>query len=224
MKRLFEDPETLPELREDLQRSMAAGRRYDASSQLPQVLDAMAKAGSATAAGAASGLGSIPGVAKLAAAVAVAVGGIALVAVAVGGSDDPGPGEDSGEAARRSNAGTVEALPSSGAAESGRPPAGEAARGPRLAGPSSSGARREIALVVRIRRLLPKDPAAAYQLALRAEREFPDGVLAEEREALLIQALAALGKKEEAASRAKAFHEQHATSPLRAAVEQSTEE
>lgn len=79
--------------------------------------------------------------------------------------------------------------------------------------------RREIAQLVRIRQLLERNPGAAYRLARQSEREFPDGVLSEERRALLVIALANRGAKEEAAREAQAFFARYPQSPMRERVE-----
>ena len=89
------------------------------------------------------------------------------------------------------------------------------ASSPALA-PSS---RREIAQLVRIRALLQSDPAAAYRLAQRGEREFPRGVLSEERQALRVLALAKSGEMDAARSKAREFFDRYPQSPMRELVE-----
>jgi outer membrane protein assembly factor BamD (BamD/ComL family) len=79
--------------------------------------------------------------------------------------------------------------------------------------------RREIAQLVRLRALIERDPAAAYRLAKRAEREFPRGILAEERQALAIVALARSGAIERARTRAAVFFARYPQSPLRETVD-----
>jgi outer membrane protein assembly factor BamD (BamD/ComL family) len=88
--------------------------------------------------------------------------------------------------------------------------------GPRPVAPSS---RREISQLVRIRALLEEDPAAAYRLAQRSEREFPHGVLSEERRALQVLALAKSGATEAADRKAREFFARYPQSPLRELVE-----
>jgi hypothetical protein len=55
------------------------------------------------------------------------------------------------------------------------------------------------------RRALGADPARALALLNRAEREFPKGKLADERELLVIQALSRLGRSGEARARTAAM-------------------
>lgn len=86
-------------------------------------------------------------------------------------------------------------------------------------GAEVSSSRREIAQLVRIRALLEREPAAAYRLARRSEREFPRGILAQERQALAIVALASTGAKERAREQARAFFARYPNSPLRATVD-----
>jgi len=67
------------------------------------------------------------------------------------------------------------------------------------------GVLREARLVARARRALGRDPAAALALAEEAERDFPQGQLVEERRAIAIRALVALGRTDEATRRADPF-------------------
>jgi type IV secretory pathway VirB10-like protein len=85
--------------------------------------------------------------------------------------------------------------------------------------PAMRSSRREIAQLVRIRALLERDPAAAYRLALQSEREFPNGVLSEERQALQVLALAKSGSIDEAQRKANAFFARYPQSPLRDLIE-----
>ncbi|MBK8252023.1 MAG: hypothetical protein IPK82_05080 [Polyangiaceae bacterium] len=57
------------------------------------------------------------------------------------------------------------------------------------------------------------DPARAMQILMQAGQKFPDGVLGQEREALMIEALAKSGSREAASVRAAAFIKAHPTSP-----------
>lgn len=100
------------------------------------------------------------------------------------------------------------ALPSSASHESQSVPA---------AGPSTS--RREIAQLLQIRALLARDPVAAHRLALRSEREFPRGLLGEERQALAIVALARTGAQHEAEQNARSYFARYPHSPMRALIE-----
>jgi len=66
--------------------------------------------------------------------------------------------------------------------------------------------------------------AAAALAALQAlERDEPNGLLAQEREALSIQALAALGQRDVARKRAAAFALRYPASPHLSAVRRAAE-
>jgi len=84
---------------------------------------------------------------------------------------------------------------------------------------AASGSRREIAQLVRIRALLDKDPSAAYKLAVRSEREFPSGVLRQERQAMIVLSLAKQGDVDEARRAANRFVLQYPQSPMRDMIE-----
>ena len=88
----------------------------------------------------------------------------------------------------------------------------------------SAAARREIELMLRLRHLLLTDPAAAYRLAQVAERQFPQGALSEEREALSVLALAATGDRERARALARDFLRRHPDSPMRAPLQKLVSE
>jgi hypothetical protein len=66
-------------------------------------------------------------------------------------------------------------------------------------------------------------PGAALTLLERVAREFPNGVLAQEREALSVEALLASGQRERARAAARAFLEHYANSPHSAAVRRALE-
>jgi outer membrane protein assembly factor BamD (BamD/ComL family) len=83
----------------------------------------------------------------------------------------------------------------------------------------SNSSRREIAQLVRIRALLERDPRAAHRLAERSEREFPRGLLNEERRALAIVALAKSGAKQLAEQDAQRYFARYPHSPMRELIE-----
>jgi hypothetical protein len=68
------------------------------------------------------------------------------------------------------------------------------------------------------------DTTGALQLLDRAQRRYPRGVLVQEREALLIEALAAVGRTAEARARADAFVRAYPKSPHAARVKSCTAE
>ena len=71
--------------------------------------------------------------------------------------------------------------------------------------PSVDDVLREARMVAQARASLAKDPSRALELTEQAEEEFPQGQLVEERRALAIRALAALGRHEQARRRADEF-------------------
>lgn len=82
--------------------------------------------------------------------------------------------------------------------------------------PKTAGLTEEIQQVAAMRNRLRDRPADVLAEADRGARSFPDGVLAQEREALAIEALVRLGRDEEARARAAAFAARYPTSPLAA--------
>jgi len=67
----------------------------------------------------------------------------------------------------------------------------------------------ELRLVGAAQRALPRDPALALALAREHGRRFPDGVLAQERDAVTISALWETGRHDEARDRARQFLTEH---------------
>ena len=84
---------------------------------------------------------------------------------------------------------------------------------------ATSASRREIAQLARIKALLEQDPAAARRLIRAAQREFPAGLLVEEREGLDVIALFALEEMERARKNAQRFVVRYPQSPLRPKLE-----
>jgi hypothetical protein len=84
---------------------------------------------------------------------------------------------------------------------------------------AASGSRREIAQLARIKTLLEQDPAAARRLIRAAQREFPAGLLVEEREGLDVIALFALGQHQRARVNAERFIIRYPQSALRPKLE-----
>lgn len=87
---------------------------------------------------------------------------------------------------------------------------------------SSSTLAEEHRLLRAARGALSSDPAHALALTREHERRFPRGVLAQEREVIAIQALAALGKAEAARQKADGFDDQYPDSPHRRRVDEVT--
>lgn len=119
------------------------------------------------------------------------------------------------------NVGLLSPAPSA----AGRPGVGDVAAGrakPRGAATSAasevggtSALLEEHRLLGAARKALAADPARTLALAGEHARRFPRGVLAQEREVLIIQALEQLGRHADAARRADEFSEQYPGSPHR---------
>ncbi|MCA9706522.1 MAG: hypothetical protein KDK70_11785 [Myxococcales bacterium] len=95
------------------------------------------------------------------------------------------------------------------------------APGSSLADASADDVLREARLVARARSSLASDPARALSLTQDAEEEFPRGQLVEERQAIAVQALVALGRHDQARRQGAAFlarfsHSAHAAAVRRA--------
>ena len=86
------------------------------------------------------------------------------------------------------------------------------------------GVLREAKLVAKARRDLARDPAQALALAEEAERDFPRGQLVEERRAIAIRALIALGRRDEAQRRAEPFLAEYGRGAHAAAVRRALED
>ena len=71
--------------------------------------------------------------------------------------------------------------------------------------PSVEDVRAEASLVDRAKRSLVGSPSMALELTNEAKRDFPNGMLVEEREAIAVQALAKLGRAEQAKQRGERF-------------------
>lgn len=98
-----------------------------------------------------------------------------------------------------------------------------ARNGQRAGQPAASASRREIARMARIKLTLERDPATAHRMIVSANREFPGGVLQEERDGLDAIALFSLGSEARARGQAQRFLERYPKSPLRSRVERLLE-
>lgn len=83
---------------------------------------------------------------------------------------------------------------------------------------------REAQMVTDARKALGTNAARALALTQQAAREFPDGQLVQEREAIAIRALAGLGRMPEARSRGERFLRRHASGPHADAVRRAIAE
>jgi hypothetical protein len=223
----------------ELQRSRRAGHDYDVLAKLPQLRAALEAApsidGSAGEHGPEADASPFGHSAHLAPAtwklvvLAAAVGVSAFVAWPARRSQPTSPRSQAGEATPAAPAITPPlvaqqpapaAAPESAVPEAAAPAADAAAARPApSAQPAANSSRREIAQLVRIRAMLEQNPAAAYRLAVRSEREFPHGVLSEERQALQMLALARSGSTRAAEQKARAFFARYPQSPMRQLLE-----
>ena len=89
--------------------------------------------------------------------------------------------------------------------------------------PSVEDVRAEASLVDRAKTNLSGSPSKALELANQAKREFPNGMLVEEREAIAVQALAKLGRSEQAKQRGERFLSRFARGAHASAVRSALE-
>ncbi|AKU95102.1 hypothetical protein AKJ09_01766 [Labilithrix luteola] len=68
--------------------------------------------------------------------------------------------------------------------------------------------------LAKLQRKATSDPAQAIDLALAGHAEFPHGVLFQEREVILVDALVQAGRLSEAKKHARAFVEAYPKSPV----------
>lgn len=90
---------------------------------------------------------------------------------------------------------------------------------PARAAATTPSAEREIALVARAQDALHGDPARALALSDEHASTYPAGAFGQEREAVAIEALVALGRRAEAERRLSAFVARHPTSSHRVHLE-----
>jgi type IV secretory pathway VirB10-like protein len=228
-------PELPSELRAELARSRRAGHDYDVLANLPRLraaLDAAAHApadGGSADASTSGALHAAPAAWKIAVLIA-AVGTTALGAWSLqrrqpaATAPAPAPQHVAPPAEPQPSVQAVAPAPSAAAPAAPEPAAPNpvvAAQPESNAQPAARSSRREIAQLVRIRALLERDPNAAYRLAQQSEREFPRGVLSEERQALQVLALAKSGDLDGAKQRAQAFFARYPQSPMRELLEEA---
>ena len=241
MRRLFEDPEQPQALRDELLRSRDAGRNYPTEHKLAQLQAALADSSRQPDVHTEAGPGLAARVLhpawKLALVAAVGGGIVAWLAwpaapvrrsselrvfVPAQAKVEPAPPPPPPPPTEPSP------IPPPAAAEPAPAPAVSTPAAAARAEPASElpapdaaakSSRREIAQLIRIRSLLARDPAAALRLAERSEREFPLGLLSEERRALAIVALAKTGARESAAAKAREYFARYPQSTMRGLIE-----
>jgi hypothetical protein len=238
--RLLDDPALRSDLREDLQRAAATSPAYDAAAGLASLQAAVAAlpasgADSAAAAGthaaaepmiangpaaSAATTGSASAGASGGALLGSAAGKLALVAA---GAGLIAAGVIAWPSSSPERPRTETAAPQAPAGVSGAIDA-ELARIRKDAeragdGEAALALRREIDELGRVRALLERNPAEAYELAESGHRRFPSGMLRHEREGLALLALFELGQRTEALVRTRAFLARYPASPLRAELQ-----
>lgn len=111
------------------------------------------------------------------------------------------------------------AQPHGPAAGPGQRPVREATGSPGTASDHGSVDSDEFRLLRTARQVLARDPRLTLHLTDQHLRRFPHGLLAQEREALAIEALLALGREDQAKARARAFLASYPSSPHRKRAE-----
>jgi len=231
-RRLLEDLSAPQTLRNDLVRAADHGIPFDVAAGLGRLRDAIGTGPTSGGSGGGAGGGAAGQGASTAAKAMLAVSLAAGVVVGVIWLVTGGDAEDSAPVDPPAHAGPSSPLPPEAHEERTRPghdqsrqrfvePQPEspdpspsissvpAAPSPRSAARGSpSGAndvQREIAQLAELRRLVSRDPARALVLANAGQREFPQGLFMQEREAHAVLALEALGRHAEATRRGRRF-------------------
>lgn len=244
MRRLSEDPQCPAEVREDLLRSQAAGWDYLSADKAARLQAALADPTRHPFAS--TSRRRVPGRRLVHAfralhpgwklALLLAAGGFGALGLRPTPLVSPQPAQrrqhtdrqrhDAQRPPRAAATGSPRSEPALQPAPVSAPSAAPAAaptraraQTPGLTRAAARSPRREIDQLVQIRARLATDPAAALRLAQRSEREFPGGLLSEERQALAIVALARSGAREAARAQARAFASRHPDSPMRDIIE-----
>lgn len=201
--RIFEDP-AARRLRDGVARLAQDEVDYDQLRGLEQLRAALGSAPPNDAAAAAGPSASAPLLGS--SSLLVKVIGVAAISVSLVATYrylSPPPARPASSVAQapatESPAATPEPVAEEPAAPASAPAAqsGERTAAPRAAQTSS---RREISNTRRIQALLADDPAAAHRLIVATSREFPSGVLREERDGLEVIALFRLGEQDRSRS------------------------
>lgn len=245
--RLLELPDTPDALRSSLDLARHDGLDAASAARVAEGVTAQVGTGGAagpTGAGGSGGL-SAPGMKIVAGLVGAGLiaGGLWLAGPGQGqGSPDEPPAaavveEPGGEPAAVAGAvaGAVEAAPPAvPAPEPTASAAGESRVPKKVSAPVPAASKQEPKtpasslaeehrLLSAARAALGTDPSRALQLTREHERRFPDGVLAQEREVIAIQALAATGQNAAARDKAEGFDQQYPGSPHRRRVDEATD-
>lgn len=202
--RLFEDPELSEGLREDLRVAASdTGVDYDASQGLSRFSSAIAPGAgtAATATGAST---------KLIVALSIAIGAIGVGGLLLGEKPPTEPQPVVVASTAPTQRAPAPPVPTAELSVDDLPreaPSASARRevpAPSAASPEER-LRAEMKQLAEVRSAVSSSPARALELANRGHGEFKGGVFYQEREALAISALRALGRSGEAKTRANAF-------------------
>jgi hypothetical protein len=218
MKRLIDDPEVVSELRAELQRYASEQAPLDLGRALGDLRESLQPG----AAPQLSGWSSLSGATRLLI-VAALGGGAALGVTTLRGGTPPSAAPYSAPSERTE----IAVAPPAPAVVAAQPAAGTSPQqAPRRASkpaPTRSTSQ-EVAQLARIKAVLDSDPAAARRLIRTAQREFPAGVLVEERDGLDVIAQFALGQHERARAAAERFVARYPNSALRPKLEHLLED
>jgi len=113
-------------------------------------------------------------------------------------------------------------LPSSAPRSSAKDPTSVDELGPTPVRSGESAQVDEYALLRSARQAIATNPSLALSLTNEHIRRFPKGMLGQEREAIAIEALVRLGRRQEARARAEQFVRAHPDSPYAQRIERST--
>jgi hypothetical protein len=221
--RLLDDPSTLGELRSDLALAKSAKPpAFDMDHEVARLSAAIGTIGpgpqgpSISQAGtAAAGAAKIAVATKAVLAVAVVGAGVTTYMMMPAREVPPASPQmpTMAPAIAPSPAPTPE--PISTAVEAPVAPSATASSVRRAAAPQVvDDTRQEIADLAEAKRALGSDPARALAIVEAARQKYPHGVLGEEREAVGIFALSALGRTAEARTRAASFLSRHPNGPF----------
>ena len=239
--RLLADATTHPRVRADLARVKSASYAYDQAAGLAALQTSLRSLDAATAGGQALGSGattaSTVSTAGTSAATLWAAKALVITALGVGtwtawiASEPsasrhlemprPGAAESTHESPQPAHTNREPAqLDVASQSPALQPAIAETPARAHKVRPQAASVRREIDQLRQIKLRMATDPGAAYRLARRSAREFPSGVLREEREGLSILALWQIGRHADARADAEQFVARYPQSPLRARIEQ----
>ncbi|MBO6941025.1 MAG: hypothetical protein JJ863_38980 [Deltaproteobacteria bacterium] len=247
IRRMIDDPETPEGVREGLEKAAAETEPYDVEAGLGRLQAVLAAGGVAAAGGtAAAATSATTGKVWLSLALVGALAGGGAIAFVASQDERPVDSERPSTDSRAEEPSESEPsvsepsvppatlpeaedeAPPEREAPLEQPPAAEPAPErtadpqPRVTSPALA-LRQETLQLARVRAALEHTPAEALRLARQGQREFPDGVFAEEREALIVMALERSGQHARARRAALAFIERYPNGPSTERVREISE-